>query len=84
MPFNMAHGRDWSQASSTAWSAGGGTATSRAALMGGRQQQQQFREEEEVDVEAELDTMHDRVQRLKRARAGCSVLLLAPVCVPKS
>ena len=81
--LNMAHGRDWSQASSTAWSAGGGTATSRAALMGGRQQQQQFREEEEVDVEAELDSMHDRVQRLKRARAGCSVLFRAPFCLPE-
>lgn len=79
----MAHGRDWSHASSTAWSAGGGTATSRAALMGGRQQQQ-FREEDEVDVEAELDTMHDRVQRLKRARAGFLLWLLAtPTCAAR-
>ena len=78
----MAHGRDWSHASSTAWSAGGGTATSRAALMGGRQQQ--FREEDEVDVEAELDTMHDRVQRLKRARAGFLLWLLAtPTCAAR-
>ena len=57
-------GGDWSRGSSSAHAFSSGGAQARSSLLGGRQLAREASPER--DIEAELDTMHDSVQRLKR------------------